>query len=255
MRHVSLAAAAMILAGALALPATAAPSITIAPGIGPAGGYVPLSSVGGTAVPFMDEQLIQFATPTFTWAGQSWDALGVSSNGYAVIGLGGINDLTNQQLPDPIAPNNVLAPFWTDLNPAQDGDIYIGTVTDGLDTWIVVDWAAVPVFGSLDNFQSFEIWIRIHGGASGDGEQVTFSYGQISLPPNVTIGAEDASGTVGANYYVNGAGTPIASFSELVVATSGFGVAAVPEPAGAATLLASLAALSMLRNRRRPRAR
>src|ERR1043165_1663542 len=109
MHALRIAAAAMLLAGLAALPAAAAPTITIKPGIGPAGGYVPLSSVCGPLIPFLDEQITPFATPAFSWAGKTWSSLSVSSNGYATVGIG-INDLTNQHLPNPIAPNNVLAP-------------------------------------------------------------------------------------------------------------------------------------------------
>ena len=33
-----------------------------------------------------------------------------------------------QDVPDPARPNNVLAPYWTDLNPALGGRVYVGRV-------------------------------------------------------------------------------------------------------------------------------
>ena len=42
----------------------------------------------------------------------------MTSDGYLVAGGGEAADVefVPQDMPDPAAPNNVLAPFWTDLN-------------------------------------------------------------------------------------------------------------------------------------------
>ena len=58
--------------------------------------------------------------------------------GLGVFGL--IAPASAQVLGSPASPNGVLAPFWTDLDGTGRPGIYIGTLTDGSDTWIVVEW-------------------------------------------------------------------------------------------------------------------
>ncbi len=72
----------------------------------------------------------------------NYTQIGITSNGYAVVG-GGTNadvDFINQSLPDPTPPNNVLAPFWTDLNPGAGGRMLLNVLTDGVNDWIVIEW-------------------------------------------------------------------------------------------------------------------
>ena len=57
--------------------------------------------------------------PPFDFNGQTWTSFGVDSNGYLVVGGDGSEDNNCCNLPagpDPARPNNVLAPFWTDLD-------------------------------------------------------------------------------------------------------------------------------------------
>ena len=112
-----------------------------------AGGYLPLSGFGVTPVSGVgDETCTNFNVPSFAFAGKTWSSIGFVSDGYAVVGgCTGSPDIQfiNQVLPDPARPNNVLAPFWTDLNPTTVGEMRIATLTDGIDTWIVLDWEAV----------------------------------------------------------------------------------------------------------------
>ena len=67
----------------------------------------------------------------------------------------------NQSLPDAAAPNNVLAPFWTDLNPATAGGMYIDVLSDGANDWLVLEWAGVREYGTASNPHSFQIWIGL----------------------------------------------------------------------------------------------
>ena len=78
-------------------PANAVPTITIAPGASP-GGYLPLSGFGVAPIAGMgDETLVNFNVPQFSWAGQTWNRIGVDSNGYIVVG-GGDPALDNSML-------------------------------------------------------------------------------------------------------------------------------------------------------------
>jgi hypothetical protein len=199
--------------------------VSIAPGASPAGGYLPLSAFGITPVPGVsDDSLTDFDTPPFVFAGETYTRISFSSNGYAIIGGQsdpGDNTLLNQNFPDTTAPNNTLAPFWTDLNPESGGNLYIGVLTDGTDDWIVLDWEAVSEFSTL-NQNTFEIWI----GASDMGnpaQDISYAYSVMQGSGNggfLTVGAENKSGTRGGNYYYNGTGTLPANGTQLVVSAT-----------------------------------
>ena len=56
--------------------------------------------------------------PAFVYDGGTYTSIGVDSNGYVVVGGGDAEDNNCCQpvIPDTARPNNVLAPFWTDLD-------------------------------------------------------------------------------------------------------------------------------------------
>ena len=198
--------------------------VTLAPGSAPAG-YLPLSAFGIPPVAGVtDDSVTDFFVPSFTFAGETYNMLGFSSNGYAIVGGStgpGDNSFINQDLPDPASPNNVLAAFWTDLNPAAAGELRIATLTDGANTWIVMDWANVTEF-STTNSNSFEIWIGVNNDAN-PAEDVSFAYGTITGSGDggfLTAGAENRLGTRGQNSYLNGTGTLPATGAALRVTTT-----------------------------------
>ena len=67
--------------------------------------------VAGTIAGVGDETATNFNIPSFKFGGETYNRIGVVSNGYAVIGgTSGNADIQfiNQILPDPERPNNVL---------------------------------------------------------------------------------------------------------------------------------------------------
>jgi subtilisin family serine protease len=195
----------------------AAPEVTVADGTGttPAG-YLPLSLFGIAPIGGVtDETIVNFATDPFVFAGETWDRIGMVSNGYAVVGGGDGADIDyiNQVLPDPARPNNVLAPFWTDLNPATGGALRAGYLTDGVNDWLILDWEAVPTW-SGDEVDSFQIWIGVNG-----VEDISFTYGPVEDGDGglLTVGAENAYGNSGQNWYANGTGTLVTAGDEVRV--------------------------------------
>jgi hypothetical protein len=220
------ASLALAIGLSIAAPAQAL-SITVAPGASPAG-YIPLALFGITPIAGVTaDGVTNFNVPNFLYASQLWNQIGVASNGFAIVGGGSAGGAVNQSFPNATAPNNVLAPFWTDLDPTAGGGIYIGTLTDGVNTWLVVDWANVPLAGLPLSLNSFELWIGVNG-----VEDISFTYGALSMPAALTVGAEDWSGTVGDNRFYNGVGVRPVNGTSLRVTTAGDPVApAVPEPA------------------------
>jgi subtilisin family serine protease len=170
----------------------------IAPGAGPAG-YLPLDAFGITPVPIGDEAALNLNTPAFVYGQSTYTSLGITSNGYLVVGgTTGTGDIefVPQTFPDPARPNNVLAPFWTDLDGTGAPGILVATLTDGVDSWIVVEWR-LNVFGTTSQ-RVFQTWIGING-----VEDVTFAYDPANLPADpagfpFNVGAENADGTGGS---------------------------------------------------------
>ena len=128
----------------------------------PFGGHLDLA-VRITPNAVGDETILNFDVPAFQYASATYTSIGFTSNGYAVVGGGDGTDVdfVPQTLPDPAKPNNVLAPFWTDLNGTGAPGIYVGILTDQVNSWIVADWHVFE-FGTT-NQDNFEVIIGING--------------------------------------------------------------------------------------------
>ncbi len=196
----------------------APPLVTVVDGTGttPAG-YLPLSLFGIAPIGGVtDEMIVNFSVTPFVYAGETYDRIGMVSNGYAVVGGGDSADINyiNQVLPNPARPNNVLAPFWTDLNPAAGGALRAAYLSGGGFTWLVLDWENVPEYGD-GTPGSFQIWVGVGSGV----EDISFTYGPVGDGDGgwLTVGAENAFGNSGSNWYVDGSGTPVVAGDELRV--------------------------------------
>ena len=186
--------------------------VSITAATGPAGGYLPLSAFGITPISAGDDTISNFNVPTFYYGSEAYTRVGVVSNGYLVIGGGTSSDIqfAPQTFPNTARPNNTVALLWNDLNPAGGGgagSIRIASLTDGVTSWLVVDWAAVKNFSNATT-HTFETWIRLSGGGAGTGpvsEEITLTYSAAANTASPdpgsggNSGAENRDGTSGKN--------------------------------------------------------
>ncbi|WP_433221247.1 S8 family serine peptidase [Dactylosporangium sp. CS-047395] len=171
----------------------------VAPGASPAG-YLPLDQFGGTIMtPVGDEEQQQYTVPPFLYNGITYSSISVDSNGYLIPGGSGASTdnecCTIPDIPNPAPPNNILAPFWTDLNGAGAEGLMVNVLSDGVNSWTVVEWR-VNVFGTT-SVRKFQVWL------GGNGVQdISFTYdpATLALPGGqpFRIGAENISGTGGS---------------------------------------------------------
>jgi hypothetical protein len=158
-----------------------------------------------------DESIANFNVPSFDYAGENYSTIGIVSNGYIVVGGGTGADVNfiNSDLPDAAIPNNTLAPFWTDLNPAFGGRVLINVLSNGPDTWTVVEWESVENFGDGET-NTAQVWIGTNTDTN-PGEDISFVYGADVSDGDggfLTVGVENKFGNEGGTVYFDGAGTP-----------------------------------------------
>jgi len=177
------------------------PNVTLtgaAPGVpsvdpGALFGYIPLDAFGITPIQIGDEEIINFNVPSYVYNGVTYSQIGVDSNGYLLAGGGSSQDNECCSLPSgphPARPNNMLAPFWTDLDGTGAPGIFAATLTDGVDTWLVVEYR-VNVFGTTSP-RVFQAWIGVNG-----TQDITYAYPGPLADPNgqpFLVGAENEAG-------------------------------------------------------------
>ncbi len=167
---------------------------SVDPGATPAG-YLPLDAFGATPTPIGDEEFLDLDVPAFVYAGVTYTSIGISSNGFIVAGTttAADNNCCNLPVgPDAAPPNTMLAPFWTDLDGTGAPGVLTSTLTDGVNTWIVVEHR-VNDFGT-DTLRVFQTWIGTNG-----TEDISFAYDPANLPTAPVgqaflVGAENVAG-------------------------------------------------------------
>lgn len=187
--------------------AAAAPNvIDVSPNPAPFG-YIPMSALGVT--PFAcpsncDDGGFVLNVPAFTYNDQTYSQVIWSVNGTVEAGTasGLATSASNLSMPNPSLPNNLLAPWWTDLNLGAGGNWYVAVLTAGPNQYTVYEWQDVPRFGDNSSTFSFQIWVQ--NGPSGN---IWFVYdGFAGNTSDGTVGAENSDGTIGDTWYFEGSG-------------------------------------------------
>ena len=174
----------------------AEPGIPSLDSFGPLGsGYLPLDLFGVVPDPIGDEEIINYeGIDPFLFNGKTYNTIGVDSNGYIVAGGATSDDNECCDLPTgphPGRPNDMVAPFWTDLDGTDTDGIYAASLTDGVNFWTVIEYR-VNVFGTTDE-RIFQVWLGSNG-----VQDISFNYGNDPVEDpdgqDFLVGAENEIG-------------------------------------------------------------
>ena len=163
---------------------------------GPAFDWIDIRT-SGTSVSLTDDDFVEVGLPfAFEFYGQAKTAVKISSNGYLTFGGDG-TDFSNDAIPDPIDPNDIVAPFWDDLNPADGGTIhYLATATQ-----LVVQYTDINHYsggGEIGTY-TFQVILKASG-------QIVFQYLTLSgVIDSQTIGIENSDASDGLEIAFNAA--------------------------------------------------
>ena len=200
-------------------------SIALEPGQAP-GGYFPLASVTeefGCPIPLTfwgacNAPGVILEVPTFTYMGEQYSEVIWSVNGVIEVGTRSHRAAfsPDETLPSPDFLNNLLAPFWTNMELRSGASWYTAVVETGGQEYVVFEWHNMVAASFFEDVRhTFQVWIQ-----TGDTENIFFVYENMGEnPPDLPllVGAEDAEGLVGDTYYFNGEGNVPRSGDQLHV--------------------------------------
>ena len=93
----------------------------------------------------------------FEFYGNTYDDVYISSNGFLTFDDDGADVWTNECIPDTDAPNDMIAPFWDDIDPYDGGDVYYETQGSGPNRQFIVQWHDVEHFDDPPGIITFEV--------------------------------------------------------------------------------------------------
>ncbi|MBT7788086.1 MAG: T9SS type A sorting domain-containing protein [Calditrichaeota bacterium] len=159
----------------------------------------------------------------FQFYGQIYEQFWVSSNGFIGFGpIEGYNNFENEQFPTENVPNNIIAPYWKDLDPSAfwaDGVVLQG-LRNGKR---VIQYHNVGERNEDGRSPENVITMQIILEPNGD---IIFQYREIGEEFDLdvgTIGIENLTGTQGLTLRNNGEGIDIQNETALLVSTHGPG--------------------------------
>lgn len=93
----------------------------------------------------------------FDFFGETYSQVYVSSNGFLSFTGEGLTEAVPQELPTPAQPNGIVAAYWGDLDPSEDGMISYEVLGNAPDREFVVEFNAVPHAADANDLVTFQI--------------------------------------------------------------------------------------------------
>jgi len=162
---------------------------------------MPALNLTGDAV--SREQPLPFA---FKFYGQYYASIYVSANGLLGFSSQNLSAAINTDLPVASSPNNIICPYWDDLNPGSSG-VRMGVAGVAPNRLAVISWVSVPPGGGGPPATfTFQVVLE------ETSNEIVFQYLEVRPTSNntsaggrsATVGIEERSGWVCRKYSING---------------------------------------------------
>ena len=148
---------------------------------------------------------------TFRFYGEEYSTITVCSNGWIAPGHTDMASFMNWNIPGPLGPSPMIAPFWDDLK-VTTGDVF--WYYDNAQHYVVIEWdhAQNEYNNAEETFQVLLYDSNYYPTSTGDSEikvqyKVVNNVDQGNYPSQhgqyATVGLEDHSGTIGLEYTFN----------------------------------------------------
>jgi len=127
----------------------------------------------------------------FSFYGNTYDSLKVSANG-AVSFTDNYITFEHSPIPNTLVPNNIIAPYWTDLDNRIQGTVYY--FYDSVGDRFIIQYDNVPNHSTTNN-NTFQVILYEDG-------RIVYQYNTIANV-NCTVGIENSTGSDGTQVYYN----------------------------------------------------
>lgn len=150
----------------------------------------------GTLIADVTDADAGLATSTLFWNfdyyGETFNEVSISSNGFMTMGWTDYRSGDNSSIPNSLGPQNMIAPFWDDLDPSAGGDVY--KWLDVTNHRWVFQFDNVRHWGMPfeETFQVILLHPAYYPTPTGDG-QIIVQYEEVSLPDGCTVGFENGT--------------------------------------------------------------
>jgi len=132
----------------------------------------------------------------FDYLGNVYDTVIVSSNGYLTFGTNGAA-YGNTVIPDAGQPNDLIAPFWDDLDPSSGGEVYVVLSGTSPNRVFTVEWNGVHHYRTVGDC-TFQV--NLYEGT----HHIVFQYQDVIFGDeyydsgaSATVGLENEDGSAG----------------------------------------------------------
>ena len=160
---------------------------------GPAFDWEDISDIGAPV--YLEDDAYAAAIPlpfNFLFYGVEHNMVDISSNGFLTFGSGAQSP-TNEPIPDSSNPNDIIAPFWDDLNPNDGGMIYYWSDSQKF----IVQYDDIYHFGSGGGPYTFQVILKNNG-------TIIYQYLDMGSPiESATVGIENPDGSDGLQVAFN----------------------------------------------------
>jgi subtilisin family serine protease len=163
-----------------------------------------IDATSGTKIsPFYDDDYESIAIGfDFVFYGNTYSTVKISSNGYLTFGVDG-TDYTNDAIPFTTDPDNFIAPFWDDLNPATAGSVYYLFQGSAPNRTFTIEWEGVSHYYNTGTVTFEATLYEGNNNLIFQYKDVDFGNSSYNNGASATIGVENIDGSIGLQYSYN----------------------------------------------------